>query len=57
MWSYRWTNKLLMQERQESLSSIRKRKSYAVSAERWRIVSGAEIEPGESVTIVVEHVH
>jgi len=46
-----------MQERQESLSSVRKRKSYAVSAERWRIVSGAEIEPGESVTIVVEHVH
>ena len=30
-----------------------KRKSYVVSAERWRIASGAEIEPGESVAIVV----
>jgi hypothetical protein len=37
--------------------TVGKRKAYAVSAEGWRIVSGAEIEAGESVTIVVEHVH
>jgi hypothetical protein len=28
-----------------------KRRAYAVSAEGWRIVSGAEIEPGELITI------
>ena len=32
-----------------------KRKVYAVSAEEWRIVSGAEIEARESGTIVVDH--
>jgi hypothetical protein len=35
--------------------TVGKRKSYVVSAERWRIASGAEIEPGESVTIAVGH--
>jgi hypothetical protein len=35
--------------------TVGKRRAYAVPAEGWRIVSGAEIEAGESVTIVVEH--
>jgi hypothetical protein len=35
--------------------TVRKRKACAVSAGGWRIVSGAEIVPGESVTIVVDH--
>ena len=35
--------------------TVRKRKSYAVVVERRKIVSGAEIEAGESVTIVVDH--
>jgi hypothetical protein len=30
--------------------TVGKRKAYAVVVERWRIVSGAEIEAGESVT-------
>jgi hypothetical protein len=33
-----------------------KRKAYAVVVDGWRIVSGAVIASGESVTIVVEHV-
>ena len=36
--------------------TVRKRKALAVVVEGWRIVSGASIEAGESVTIVVEHV-
>jgi uncharacterized membrane protein len=36
--------------------TVGKREAYAVSAKGWRIVSGAEVEPGEAVTIVVEHV-
>lgn len=35
--------------------TVRKRKAYAVVVEGWRIVSGAEIEAGESITIVVGH--
>jgi hypothetical protein len=34
-----------------------KRRSYVVSAEGFRIVSGAEVKPGESVTIVADRVH
>ena len=37
--------------------TVGKRKAYVVSAQGWKVVSGAEIEAGESVTIVVEHVH
>jgi len=38
-------------------STVGKRKPYAVVVEGWKVVSGAEVEPEESVTIVVEHVH
>jgi hypothetical protein len=31
--------------------------TYPVVVEGWMIVSGAEIEPGESVTIVVDRLH
>jgi len=34
-----------------------KRKADAVSVGGMRVVSGAEIEAGESVTIVVDHLH
>ena len=34
--------------------TVGKRRTYAVSAEGWRVVSGAEIEAGEAVTIVVD---
>lgn len=33
--------------------TVSKRKAYAVSAEGWRIVSGAEVEPGEVAAIVI----
>ena len=33
--------------------TVGKRKAYAVSAEGWRIVSGAEIEAGEETVRVV----
>ena len=36
--------------------TVGKRKTYAVSAVGGRIVSGAEVDAGESVTIFVEHV-
>jgi len=35
--------------------TVAKRKAYAAVVEGRGIVSGAEITPGESVTIVVEH--
>jgi hypothetical protein len=35
--------------------TVRKRKAYPVAVEGWKVVSGAEVEPGESVTIVVDH--
>jgi hypothetical protein len=35
--------------------TVGKRRAYAVVVEGWTIVSGAEVEPRESVTIVVEH--
>jgi hypothetical protein len=37
--------------------TVRKKRAYAVVVEGWMIVSKAEIEVGESGTIVVEHVH
>jgi hypothetical protein len=35
--------------------TVGKRKAYAVAVEGWKIGSGAEIEAGELVTIVVDH--
>ena len=35
--------------------TVPKRRAFAEVVEGWTIVSGAEIEAGESVTIVVEH--
>jgi hypothetical protein len=35
--------------------TVRKRKAYAVVVDGWRVVSGAKVEPGEAVTIVVDH--
>jgi hypothetical protein len=37
--------------------TVRKKRAYAVVVEGWMIASKAEIEVGESGTIVVEHVH
>jgi hypothetical protein len=37
--------------------TVGKRKAYVASAEGWRILSGTNVEPGESVTIVVQHLH
>jgi phosphohistidine swiveling domain-containing protein len=34
--------------------TVRKRKAYAVVVEGWKVISGAEIEAGEAVTIVVD---
>jgi hypothetical protein len=37
--------------------TVRKKRAHAVVVEGWMIVSKAEIDVGESGTIVVEHVH
>jgi hypothetical protein len=34
---------------------VGKRKAHVLAVEGWKIVSGAEIEAGETVTIVVDH--